>query len=91
VTFEGRFDQFVEHAGRDAFFGLLEEHLSVIQEGLDVLSCLSSDKSDGAVGHRWKVLADVFNPAFCGDLTCEFVPFVDDEDTGFEFIVNVVS
>ena len=91
VPFQGGLNEFVEHARRDPFLGLLEEHLRVVQERFDVFTRLPGDESDWAIGHGRKVFADVFDPSFGRDLAGEFVPFVDHEDAGFELIVDVVS
>ena len=91
MPFQGGLNELIEHACRDPFLRLLEEHLSMVQKGFDVFACLSGDKSDRAVGHRRKVLADVLDPALGGDLAGELVPFVDHENAGFELIVDVVS
>ncbi len=91
VPFECGFDELVEHARGDPLFGLFEEHLRVVQKSLHVFTGLSGDERDGAVCHGREVFADVFHPAFGGDKASEFVPFVDDEDTRFEFVVDVVS
>ena len=91
VPFQGDFDQFVEHARRDPLLGLFEEHLCMVQQRFDILASLPGDKGDGAISHCREMFPNVLDPAFGWDLACEFVPFVDHEDAGFEFIVDVVS
>ena len=84
-------DQSIELSCGDAFVGLFEQHLGMVEQSFNIFAGLSRHKSDRAIGHCWKRFTNVTHPALCGHLTSELVPFVHDKDARLELVRNVMS
>ena len=63
----------------------------MIEQGLDVLACLSSDKGDRNMPHGLERIAQVSHPAFGWHVFFHGVPFIDDEHACLVVVIDVVA
>ena len=62
----------------------------MIEQRLDILSGLAGNKSDRAIGHRRKMLAQIPNPTLGRNLTSQLIPLVHDKNARLELVSDVV-
>ena len=81
----------IELASSNPCARLLEEHLPVIQQRFHIFTGLPGYKCNGGIAHRRKIVMQVINPFFSGHGANQLVPLIDNKNTWFVLLTNVIS